>query len=155
MALRDAARQVKGLRLSMRSMGVKIDGPCKMAVDNMSVVTNTSHADSPLKHLMYGAAYHFIREALCMEIIDVIHVGTNENLVDIFTKGLNGDKVRGLVKKVIVNGSNKNEAGLDPIKPLRGEDIKIKKTVPRFMMVDASLIGRMDEIPQLIQSLMM
>jgi hypothetical protein len=155
MALRDAVRKVKGLRQSMRALGVKLGGPCKMAVDNMSVVDNTTLDDSALKHLMYGAAYHFIREALCMEIIDIVHVGTNENVADIFTKGLNGDKLSKHAERVVINGSNEKGRSLDKIIKSQGKDIEVDKMIPRVMMIDEDLCEKENNIPELIQSLMM
>ena len=61
-ALKTAMELVEGLRYKLRMMGVPLEGPCHMKVDNMSVVHNCSNPASQLKKKSNAIAYHYVRE---------------------------------------------------------------------------------------------
>jgi hypothetical protein len=82
-------------------LGVPIDGPVLMLGDNQSVVLNTTVPSSILKKKHNAIAYHRIREAIAAGIIEFVHIDTNENLADIFTKPLPPGKFYELVKQVL------------------------------------------------------
>jgi hypothetical protein len=52
---------IKGLRYKIRMMGIPLDGPTHVRVDNMSVVNNTTVPESVLRKKSNSIAYHFVR----------------------------------------------------------------------------------------------
>ena len=90
MALKTATDLVKGLRYKMRMMGVPIDGPTNMRVDNMSVVNNTTRPESMLKKKSNSIAYHYVRENVAAKVIKIYYEPTETNLADMLTKTQTG-----------------------------------------------------------------
>jgi hypothetical protein len=64
MALKTETEMVQGLRYKLRIMGIPINVPTHMRVDNMSVVNNTTSPDSMLTKKSNLIAYHFVRECV-------------------------------------------------------------------------------------------
>jgi hypothetical protein len=67
-------------------MGVPINRPSYIYVDNMSVVTNSSKPESTLKKKSNSVYYHAVREAAAMGGCLVAHIPTKQNLADLFAK---------------------------------------------------------------------
>jgi hypothetical protein len=86
MALKVATDLVQGLRYKLRMMGVNIDGPTRMRIDNMSVVQNTTQPESTLKKKSNSIAYHYVRECVAANIIKIQYIPTEDNLADMLTK---------------------------------------------------------------------
>ena len=86
MGLKVATDLVKGLRYKVRMMGIPIEGPTHMKVDNMSVVYNTTQPESTLKKKSNAIAYHYVRESVAGGIIKIQHVSTDANVADMLTK---------------------------------------------------------------------
>ena len=82
-------------------LGVPIDGPVLMLGDNQSVVLNTTVPSSILKKKHNAVAYHRIREAIAGRICQFVHINSEENLADIFTKSLGPSEFYSLVKPVL------------------------------------------------------
>ncbi len=59
---------------------------------NSILLTNNSVYHAKTKHI--EVHYHFIREKVLTKEIDLIHVNTEGQVVDIFTKALSTDKLR-------------------------------------------------------------
>ena len=68
----------------LADFGIEVCHPIKLFCDNMSSVQ--------LAHNPIEVHYHFIREMVLKRWIDLIHVKTEDQIVDIFTKSLGRDK---------------------------------------------------------------
>ena len=87
-ALRITTEKIKALRYKLRMMGVPIDGPTNVFVDNESVVGSSMKPESVLKKKHVSIAYNIAREAFAASIMNVYFVPSAENLADGFTKVL-------------------------------------------------------------------
>lgn len=86
MGLKTATDLVKGLRYKCRMMGIPLDGPTHMKVDNMSVVSNTTIPSSVLKKKSNSIAYHYVRENVAAGVILISYEPSATNLADMLTK---------------------------------------------------------------------
>jgi hypothetical protein len=86
MGLKVATNLVKGLQYKLRMMGILIEGPSHVRVDNMSVVMNTTLPESTLKKKRNSIAYHFVRENVAAGVIKIGYKPLETNLADMLTK---------------------------------------------------------------------
>jgi hypothetical protein len=83
-------------------MGVPIDGPSYMFIDNKSVVLNTTTPSSMLKKKSNCIAYHNIREAVSMGEVFITWIKSEDNIADLMTKiSPNGEKRDKLIQKML------------------------------------------------------
>lgn len=82
-------------------MGVPLDGPTVMRVDNMSVVHNTTEPSSTLKKKSNSIAYHYVRENVAAGVILIIYVRSGDNLADMLTKTQSGPVRKALADQVL------------------------------------------------------
>jgi hypothetical protein len=101
MALKTGAEIVQGLRYKLRMMGITLDGPAQMRVDNMSVVNNTTSPESVLWKKSNSIAYHFVRESVAAGWIKIGYENTKTNLADMLTKVQTGPERRRLADMVL------------------------------------------------------
>lgn len=99
--LKIATEIVKGLRYKLRMMGIPIDGPTHMCVDNESVVKNTTAPESVLRKKSISIAYHFVRENVAAGLIKIGYESTTTNLADMLTKILSGPEWQRLSNRVL------------------------------------------------------
>ena len=85
-AAKTATQQIIGARLTLRYLGVPVDGPTRMFGDNGSVVTSSTMPDSPLKKGHHALSYHLTREAIAAGIVDFHHIPGEYNPSDILSK---------------------------------------------------------------------
>ena len=104
-AARIATELILELRCTLRMIGVLIDGPAMMLEDNMSVVLNTTVPSSVLKNKHCAIDYHRCREAIADEVLKFAHTPSTENIADIMTKPLTGDKFYKLAKSILFRAS--------------------------------------------------
>jgi hypothetical protein len=76
-------------------LGILLDGPDTLYVDNMSVVMNTSAPESTLKKKSNAIAYHHVREGVAADIIRIAFVKSNDNKADVLTK------IQGLISGIL------------------------------------------------------
>ncbi len=71
-----------------------MDAPLVIYCDNISsiLLANNLVYHARTKHI--EVHYHFIREKILAKEIDLIHVNTEDQVVNIFTKALGTDKLR-------------------------------------------------------------
>jgi 23S rRNA G2445 N2-methylase RlmL len=81
--------------------GIPIERAANVFCDNNSVVINATIPTSPLKKKHYAIAYHRVREAIAAGVIRVAKVKSEENLADVFTKPLSGQKLRYLISRIL------------------------------------------------------
>lgn len=86
MGLKIATDLVKGLRYKLRMMGIPIDGPTHMRVDNMSVVHNSTVPESVLKKKSNSIAYHYVRENVAARVLKIGYESSETNIADMLTK---------------------------------------------------------------------
>ena len=67
-------------------MGVPLDGPAHVRIDNMSVVNNTSRLESTLRKKSNVVAYHFVREIVASEMCRIAYEPSQTNLADTLMK---------------------------------------------------------------------
>mmetsp|Transcript_24287 Transcript_24287/g.34811 ORF Transcript_24287/g.34811 Transcript_24287/m.34811 type:complete len:297 (-) Transcript_24287:210-1100(-) len=79
---------------------VPIDGPANVMCDNNYVVTNASIPSSTLKKKHVAICYHRVREAVASGVLHVAWIETSQNLADMFTKSLSGNKLHAFCQKI-------------------------------------------------------
>jgi len=100
-AMKIGVESLRGLRYKLRMMGVGISGPSYIYGDNMLVIHNTQRPESLLKKKSNSICYHPIRESVAMGESLTGHIGTNENVGDLATKVLYGQKRRYMVSQLL------------------------------------------------------
>jgi hypothetical protein len=101
MALKTAAELVQGLRYKLRMMGIPLEGPAHMRVDNQSVVHNTTRPESMLRKKSNSIAYHFTREGVAALWLKIGYEPSDTNLADMLTKIQSGTKRKSLLDQVM------------------------------------------------------
>ena len=85
-AARTATEQIIDLRITLRYLGVPIQGPSMLFGDNESVVNTASVPYSKLSKRHVALSYHRVREAIAAKIIRFHHVKGKLNPADILSK---------------------------------------------------------------------
>jgi len=86
--------EVVWLQKLLSDLGQLVDAPIVIYCDNISsiLLANNPVYHARTKHI--EVHYHFIRKKVLPKEINLIHVSTKVQIVDIFTKALSTDKVR-------------------------------------------------------------
>ena len=100
-AMRQAIDLIEALRYKLRMMGVPIDGATRVYCDNESVVKSTTRPESTLKKKHNAINYHRAREAQAAGHIQVAWIDGKENLADVLTKVLVGERRRYLLSRIL------------------------------------------------------
>ena len=100
-AMRQAIDLIEALRYKLRMMGVPIDGSTKVYCDNDSVVKSTTRPESTLKKKHNAINYHRAREAQAAGHIQVAWIDGKENLADVLTKVLTGQRRFYLLSRIL------------------------------------------------------
>ena len=108
MAARIATQQIIDLRLTLRYMGVPLDGPAWLFGDNESVVKSSTIPASTLNKRHNALSYHTVRSAIAAGIINFRHVPGKKNPADVLTKHLEPVILRNFVDKLLLM------PGIDP-----------------------------------------
>ena len=82
-------------------MGVPIDGSTKVYCNNESVVKSTTRPESTLKKKRNAINYRWAREAQAAGHIQVAWIDGKENLADVLTKVLVGERRRYLLLRIL------------------------------------------------------
>jgi hypothetical protein len=90
-ALAEAVKEVKFVVQIMESLGLKINKPIIVNVDNVGTifVAENSSATKHTRHI--DARYHFVREYIIDGQIKITFVMSKNNLADMFTKNINSE----------------------------------------------------------------
>jgi hypothetical protein len=88
------ACEVIWLQKLLLDLGQSVDAPVVIYCDNINsiLLANNPVYHATTKHI--EVHYHFIREKVLVKEIDLIHVNTEDQVVDIFTKALGTDKLK-------------------------------------------------------------
>jgi hypothetical protein len=100
-ALKVATDLIKGLRYKLRMMGVPLEGPAHVRVDNMSVVKNTTLPASVLRKKSNSIAYHYVRENVAGGMMKIGYEPSKSNLADMLTKTQSGPERKRLADMVL------------------------------------------------------
>jgi len=82
-------------------MGVPLEGPANVVVDNDSVVKNATVPTLMLQKKHNAICFHFVRENIAANVMQVTYIPSSENLADMFTKLLGTTKLKALVQCVL------------------------------------------------------
>jgi hypothetical protein len=85
-ALRIAVEEAITTLHTLRSIGVNVQGPVRILADSKSAVDSTSIPGSVLRKRHSSIAYHKVRESVAAGMVDLYHVGSTNNVADVFTK---------------------------------------------------------------------
>lgn len=102
MAVTEAAKEIIWLRRLLADLGLAQEGPTTLFVDNKAAIDlahNPMH-HSRTKHI--DIKWHFIREQIDANIINLSHVASAENRADIMTKPLSRSKFENLRDQLLV-----------------------------------------------------
>ena len=88
MAAHIAVQQIIAMRLTLRYMGVPMDGPAWMLGDNEGVVKSSTIPTSTLKKRHNTLSYHTVRAAIVAGFIEFRHIPGQTNPADCLTKHL-------------------------------------------------------------------
>ena len=108
MALSEAAKEVTFVFQVLQSMGVKVNLPIVVRVDNIGAIFIGTNVTVSQRSKHIDVRYHFVREYVQDGFIRIIFVRTKDNDADIFTKNLSGElHDRHATKIVGVKGDGK------------------------------------------------
>jgi hypothetical protein len=96
------ACEVVWLQKLLLDLGQLVDAPIVIYCDNISsiLLANNPVYHTRTKHI--EVHYHFIREKVLAKEIDFIHVSTEDQVADIFTKVLGTNKLKNFQKMLVV-----------------------------------------------------
>jgi hypothetical protein len=98
LSLKIGTELIKSLRYKLCMMGVPLEGPANVLVDNDSVVKNSTVPSSALQKKHNLICYHFVCEAVASHIIRIAFIPCGENLADILTNHWEPENLRVFVK---------------------------------------------------------
>ena len=101
MAMKHCCEYLRGLRYKLREMGIPVEGPSYIFGDNKSFLANSSVPDSMLQKKSNAIAYHFVREGCCCDEWLVTYINTLENIADLLTKPLVGQKRHYFIRQIL------------------------------------------------------
>jgi hypothetical protein len=107
-AMRIAVEQIRALRYKLRMFGIPIEGPTNVLGDNESVVNSASRVDARLHKKHNAICFHTVREAAAAGWIRVGWEPTKSNVADLFTKMLDTEQRRFLLRMIFVKGGGGN-----------------------------------------------
>lgn len=100
-AMKHGIETLRGLRYKLRMMVTPISGPSYTYGDNISVIHNTQLPESTLKKKSHSLCYYAIQESVAMGESLTGHIPTDENVADMLTKFLYGQKRRRFVGDIL------------------------------------------------------
>jgi hypothetical protein len=109
-ALKTGLEAVRGIRYKLRMMGVPLDSPTYVYVDNMSVVHNSQRPESTLNKKSNSICYHFARECVAAGETRMRHIPTNENPADLATKIIGGGQKRAGLVGMLLHDIHDNDS---------------------------------------------
>jgi hypothetical protein len=90
-SLSEAAKEIKFVVQILESMGIVVEIPIIVRVDNVGAIFMSENASTSSRTRHVDIRYHFVREYVEEGFIRIIFVRSEENLADGFTKNVTGD----------------------------------------------------------------
>ena len=84
-------------------MGVKVTILISIYMDNMGVVLNASNPGSTLNKKCVALSYHFVREHVANNVIEIRKIDLADNYADPFTKALTSNRHHDFFYEVTCN----------------------------------------------------
>ena len=100
-AARTCVEQIMDLRLTLRYLGVPIEGRSWMFGDNESTVNSASKPEAKLHKRHVALSFHRVREAIAANIVSFIHIKGSINPADIVSKHWGYQQVRELIRTLL------------------------------------------------------
>jgi hypothetical protein len=100
-ARKSGTELIKLLRNKLYMMGVPLEGPANVLIDNESVFKNATIPTSTLQKKHNSICYHYVREAVAAGCMRIAHVLSDENLADMFTKPLGAQKLKAFCQCIL------------------------------------------------------
>jgi hypothetical protein len=100
-ALKIGTELIKSLRYKLRMMGVPLEGPANVLVNNDSVVKNSTIPASIIQKKHNSICYHFVREAVASKCIRFALIPSSKNLVDMLTKPMGATKLKVFCERIL------------------------------------------------------
>jgi hypothetical protein len=85
-ALKIGTELIKSLRYKLCMMGVPLEGPSNVLVDNNSIVKNSTILTSIIHKKRNLICYHFVREAVASKCIRIAFIPSSKNLAEMLTE---------------------------------------------------------------------
>jgi hypothetical protein len=82
-------------------LGIPLDGPANVLVDNDSVVRNCTNPASTLQKKHNAICYHYVREAVATKCMRIAFIPSQENLAEVFTKPLGATKLKSFCHRIL------------------------------------------------------
>ena len=101
MAMKQAADYIRGFRYKLRMFGVMVEEPSYMYGYNQSVLAGSTRPESTLNKKAQSIAFHFIREGCAAYEWRTTYINTSENILDLMTKPLSGEKQWRLIRMLL------------------------------------------------------
>ena len=101
MAMNQAADYIRGFRYKLSMFGIPVEKPSYMYCDNQSVLAGSTRTESTLKKKAQSIALQFIREGCAADEWRTTYINTSENISDLMTKPLSGEKRWRLVRMLL------------------------------------------------------
>ena len=101
MAARIATQQIIDMRLTLRYMGVPIEGPAWLFGDNEGVIKSSKIPSSTLNKRHNALSYHTVRSAIATGIMKFRHIPGETNVADVLTKHLEPRVLEPLIEPVL------------------------------------------------------
>ena len=95
-AVTEATKEVLWLKTLAEDFGLKSSEPALILNDNQSCISMISNGDFMQRTKYIGVRYHFIRDWIQRQVIDLKYCPTEINIADMLTKPLNGPKIQSL-----------------------------------------------------------
>ena len=92
--MKQCCEYIKGLRYTLRMLGIPVDDPCYVYGDNQSVLSNVTMPDSILKKKANSIVYHYVREGVARREWRMSYINTKENPADILSKNMRSGRDR-------------------------------------------------------------
>jgi len=90
-SLSEAAKEVKFIAQVIESMGIKVQKPITVYIDNIGAKFMAYNVTTSQRTKHVDIRYHYVREFIQDGFLEVKFVKTTENVSDGFTKNLNGE----------------------------------------------------------------
>ena len=91
MALSEAAKEIKFVYMILCSMGIKVQLPIIVRVDNVGAIFMSENTTTSNRTKHIDIRYHFVKEFVEDGFIKILFVRTEDNDADIFTKNVDGN----------------------------------------------------------------
>jgi len=128
-AARTCAEQIIDLRLTLRYLGVPINGRAMVFGDNESVINSAAIPHSKMHKHWVALSYHRVRWAVAAGIINVHHVSSKENAADTLSEHWDLPSVWEMMKPLLFWHENDDRKSHEESKEVnKGEDVD--ETVP-------------------------